>query len=117
MMEPNYRDGSAQCGAIGRRVTFRCGLNGVVTCRGPDSVKGFYRKCKEKASAECALSFMASGMRAALKGKKIQIAPRASKAGYVTVKCRGCGTAYDMPDLRVIPIMNDCPECKKEKEN
>lgn len=116
MSQKTYRDGSAQCKALGRRVSFRCGINGVVTCRGPDSIKGFYRKCKLKASDDCALSDMVVGMQNAMRTEKIQRADSTMRAGYRIVECRECGTGYEMPDIGVIPVMENCPACPKPKE-
>ena len=32
------------------------------------------------------------------------------------VKCKTCGSEYTMPDIGVIPIMEDCPVCKGAKK-
>lgn len=32
------------------------------------------------------------------------------------IKCRTCGSEYEMPDIGVKPIMEDCPVCKKAKK-
>ena len=30
----------------------------------------------------------------------------------IIVKCKKCGAEYEMPDIGVKPIMEDCPVCK-----
>ena len=38
------------------------------------------------------------------------------KEGYIMIKCRGCGSEYEMPNIGVIPVMEDCPVCKQIKK-
>jgi len=35
------------------------------------------------------------------------------REGYILVKCRKCGTEYEMPDVGVKVTMDDCPTCKE----
>ena len=63
--EPTFKDGTATCVAVGNLVTLRCDIHGIITCRGPDNTKHYYRKCKAKTDMpKCALTKAANTMRA-----------------------------------------------------
>ncbi len=59
----SYEDGEKYCEAVDLTVTLRCDIRGLITCRGPESTKKYWKKCASKADGRCAMALMAEKMR------------------------------------------------------
>ncbi len=59
----SYQDGDAYCEAVDLTVTLRCDIRGLITCRGPESTKKYWKKCASKADDRCAMALTAEKMR------------------------------------------------------
>ena len=59
----SYQDGEAYCEAVDLTVILRCDVRGLITCRGPESTKRYWKKCASKADDRCAMALRAEKMR------------------------------------------------------
>lgn len=77
----SYKDEGAYCEATDQTLTLRCDVKGVITCRGPDNVRKYQRKCKSNTDPLCAVAIMVEKLRKAklegLKEKKEKLAESA----------------------------------------
>ena len=62
-MKANYKDGEAHCEATDQTLTLRCDMHGVITCRGPENIRKYQRKCKSNTDPLCAVAIMAADLR------------------------------------------------------
>lgn len=62
-MSVSYRDGEAYCEATDQTITLRCDVHGAVTCRGPENIRKYRRKCSFNTHYLCALVVAAKAMR------------------------------------------------------
>ena len=59
----SYEDGEAYCKAVDLTIILRCDIRGLITCRGPENTKRYWKKCASKADGQCAMALMAEKMR------------------------------------------------------
>ncbi len=62
-MSMSYEDGEKYCEAVDLTVDLRCDIRGLITCRGPENTKKYWKKCASKADGQCAMALMAEKMR------------------------------------------------------
>ena len=58
-LKPTFEDGEAYCEAVDLTVILRCDIRGLITCRGPENTKRYWKKCASKADDRCAMALMA----------------------------------------------------------
>ncbi len=99
----SYEDGEAHCKAVELTVILRCDIRGLITCRGPENTKRYWKKCASKADGQCAMALMAEKMRtgriAGFQEKKERLVDFIKKDTKLNYSTTPEPKAYLLPEL------------------